>query len=232
MTEQEWLGCDDPRPMQQFLGGNPGLRKMRLFVLACCRQIWGAAADPPTRVALQSVERFVQAGAMQTWKASVRVASGQAVIDCRASDPLGPLQVFASNSLPRQVSVSAVPPILVRILEYLACERDVSWWPDWLIEALDRAGLSPARQADVFRDLIRAPFRPLHFRAAWRTGNDGASLQVARVIDHEEAFDQVPILADALEDSGCDCDEILDHLRHSEGHVRGCWAVDLVLGRW
>jgi hypothetical protein len=40
------------------------------------------------------------------------------------------------------------------------------------------------------------------------------------------------ILADALQDAGCDSDDILDHLRDPHAtHVRGCWVVDLVLGK-
>jgi hypothetical protein len=42
----------------------------------------------------------------------------------------------------------------------------------------------------------------------------------------------MPILADALQDAGCDNEEVLDHCRAADGvHVRGCWVVDLVLGK-
>ena len=47
----------------------------------------------------------------------------------------------------------------------------------------------------------------------------------------ERAFDRLPILADALEDAGCDNADILNHCRSAGPHVRGCWVVDLVLGR-
>jgi hypothetical protein len=39
------------------------------------------------------------------------------------------------------------------------------------------------------------------------------------------------ILADALFDAGCDNEELLTHCRADGPHVRGCWAVDLILGR-
>ena len=45
-------------------------------------------------------------------------------------------------------------------------------------------------------------------------------------------FGAMPILADALQDAGCEDAAILDHCRDANGvHVRGCWVVDLVLGK-
>jgi hypothetical protein len=45
-------------------------------------------------------------------------------------------------------------------------------------------------------------------------------------------FSAMPILADALQDAGCDCEDILNHLRDPNAtHVRGCWALDLILGK-
>jgi hypothetical protein len=100
-----------------------------------------------------------------------------------------------------------------------------------LVKPLVQAGLSSARQADLLRDIVRAPFHPLHFRAAWRTQLDGVSVRVGQTIYDEQAFDQLPVLADALMDAGCDCDEILDHLRGPGPHVRGCWVLDCLLSK-
>ena len=44
-------------------------------------------------------------------------------------------------------------------------------------------------------------------------------------------FGAMPILAGALQDAGCDSDEVLGHCRGPGPHVRGCWVVDLVLGK-
>ena len=44
-------------------------------------------------------------------------------------------------------------------------------------------------------------------------------------------FDDLPVLADALEEAGCDNREILAHYRSGGEHVRGCWVVDLMLGK-
>ena len=57
------------------------------------------------------------------------------------------------------------------------------------------------------------------------------AVTLARSIYAERAFDRLPILADALEDAGCDAADLLAHCRGDGPHVRGCWAVDLVLGK-
>jgi hypothetical protein len=61
----------------------------------------------------------------------------------------------------------------------------------------------------------------------WRTTDVVA---LARGIHRDQAFDRLPILADALQDAGCDDQDILDHCRRPGGHVRGCWVVDLAMG--
>ena len=83
--------------------------------------------------------------------------------------------------------------------------------------------------AKLFREVVGNPFRPVAFDPAWRTTD---VLLLARGIYEERAFDRMPILADALQDAGCDSDDILSHLRDTkQTHVRGCWALDLVLGK-
>ena len=83
-------------------------------------------------------------------------------------------------------------------------------------------------QADLLRDIFGNPFRPVTLNPAWRTGNVTA---LAQSIYDDRAFDRMPILADALEDAGCDNADILNHCRQPGEHVRGCWVVDLVLGK-
>ncbi|MBN9118301.1 MAG: hypothetical protein J0I06_03925 [Planctomycetes bacterium] len=61
----------------------------------------------------------------------------------------------------------------------------------------------------------------------WRTTD---VLALARGIHRDRAFDRLPILADALQDAGCDDEDVLNHCRRPGGHVRGCWAVDLAMG--
>ena len=72
------------------------------------------------------------------------------------------------------------------------------------------------------------PFRPLTFDPAWRSES---SVALASAIYAERAFDRLPILADALEEAGCDHADVLAHCRGPGPHVRGCWVVDLLLGK-
>ncbi len=82
--------------------------------------------------------------------------------------------------------------------------------------------------ADLIRDIHGNPFRPVTFAPEWRTSTVTA---IAETIYADRTFGNLPVLADALEDAGCDHADILSHCRGSGPHVRGCWVVDLVLGK-
>jgi hypothetical protein len=85
-----------------------------------------------------------------------------------------------------------------------------------------------SERGDILRDIINNPFRPVSVDPVWRTSDVVA---LAAGIYEERAFDRLPILADALQDAGCDDADILGHCRGDSPHLRGCWAVDLVLGK-
>jgi hypothetical protein len=91
--------------------------------------------------------------------------------------------------------------------------------------------LCQSRHADLVREIFGNPFRPAVIEPAWLAWGDGIAGQLAQGIYEDRAFDRLPILADALIDAGCRDDALLDHLRSSGPHVRGCWALDLVLGK-
>jgi hypothetical protein len=65
----------------------------------------------------------------------------------------------------------------------------------------------------------------------WLAWNGGTILKVAQAIYDDRRFEDMPILADALEEAGCTNEGILSHCRGSGEHVRGCWVVDLILGK-
>ncbi|OGZ69933.1 MAG: hypothetical protein A3F47_01340 [Candidatus Staskawiczbacteria bacterium RIFCSPHIGHO2_12_FULL_38_11] len=87
-------------------------------------------------------------------------------------------------------------------------------------------------QCQILRDIFGNPFQPPPaINPVWFRWSDGAIIKIARVIYDEHGFDRLPILADALEDAGCTDAAILEHLRGPGPHVRGCWALDLLLGK-
>lgn len=81
----------------------------------------------------------------------------------------------------------------------------------------------------VGMDVYGNPFRPVTFNPDWRTST---AVALAKQMYDSRDFSAMPILADALQDAGCDNDDVLTHCRAAAGvHVRGCWVVDLVLGK-
>ncbi|MCE9566327.1 MAG: hypothetical protein K8U57_30250 [Planctomycetes bacterium] len=78
------------------------------------------------------------------------------------------------------------------------------------------------------RDIFGNPFRPVTLSPEWRTTT---VLALANQLYESRNFDAMPILADALQDAGCENDDILNHCREPGEHVRGCWVVDMILGK-
>jgi hypothetical protein len=81
---------------------------------------------------------------------------------------------------------------------------------------------------NVVKDVVGNPFRPVTFDPRWRTSD---VVGLAKAIYDDKAFERMPILADALMDAGCEDEVIIAHCRGDGPHVRGCWVVDLVLGK-
>jgi hypothetical protein len=88
-----------------------------------------------------------------------------------------------------------------------------------------------ARQTNLLRCIFGNPFRPASINPDWLTWNGGTVPRLVQVIYDERRFSDLPVLADALEEAGCTNADILDHCRRPGEHVRGCWVVDLLLGK-
>jgi hypothetical protein len=87
---------------------------------------------------------------------------------------------------------------------------------------------SPNVGGAIVREIFGNPFRPVKFDAAWRTDT---AVALAEQMYESRDFGAMPILADALQDAGCEDEQLLGHCRGPGPHVRGCWVVDLVLGK-
>jgi hypothetical protein len=87
-------------------------------------------------------------------------------------------------------------------------------------------------EANLLRDLFGNPFRPVAIDPSWLIWNNGTVTRIAETIYREQAFDRMPILADALEEAGCTNPEMLSHCRQEGAvHARGCWLIDLLLNK-
>jgi cell wall assembly regulator SMI1 len=106
--------------------------------------------------------------------------------------------------------------------------RDVQLEEQDFLTAENAVAAEKAAQAALIRDIFGNPFRPAAIDAAWRTPT---AVALAGQMYESRDFGAMPILADALQDAGCDNEEVLDHCRGPGPHVRGCWVVDLVLGK-
>ncbi|WP_439622154.1 hypothetical protein [Gemmata sp.] len=93
---------------------------------------------------------------------------------------------------------------------------------------LEATTAASAALCDVYRDVVAYPFQRATFDPAWRTST---AVAMAKGFVETADFSGMPILADALQDAGCDDPEVLEHCRAERPHYRGCWVVERVLGR-
>jgi hypothetical protein len=113
----------------------------------------------------------------------------------------------------------------------IICLEQQAYDPEWRDrEVYDHANFQEAeQQLALARDIFDNPSRHVAFSPDWRTDT---AVTLARTMYEAREFSAMPILADALQDAGCDSDDILSHCRDAnQVHVRGCWVCDLVLGK-
>ena len=89
-------------------------------------------------------------------------------------------------------------------------------------------GLSDSVLASIYHDFTPNPFVPLTWNPDWFTST---VRDLASHIYESREFTAMPILADALQDAGCDDEQILSHCRAEKPHARGCWVLDAILGK-
>lgn len=239
MTEAEWLECKEPERMLDFLE-DASHRKLRLFAVACCRRIWHLLPDERSRNAVEIAERWADKTVGAEALAAAVTAAEQAI----GREPFRPLVFDASGA------VTLTPE--QRRTGRLKLAAKAAWYTAYYVDeaahtaAGDAAGnaagaaleVPAARwddpctedlpQCNLLRDIFGSHFDLPPIDASWRTTNVTA---LAQAIYTDLAFDRLPILADALEDAGCTNQDILNHCRQPAEHVRGCWVVDLLIGK-
>jgi hypothetical protein len=219
VKEAKWL-CEvaDAVPLLQFVRGTASERKLRLFAVACCRRVWHLLPVGAVREAVEVAERFAEGMATAEELRAARLAARREVV------PVGGKVTWDSGLTAAKRTA----------WEACILAADSAWEAAGRPRALgvrDRAWDAESHaQCDLVRDLFN-PFHPATLDPGWLTWQDGTVAKMTRSIYDDRAFDRLPILGDALEDAGCDNADILDHCRSGGEHVRGCWVVDLLLGK-
>lgn len=220
MNEDEWLHGCDPSPMLEFLQEHPvSERRMRLLACACCRLIWDYLPDERSRNAVEVAERFADGEADLRELARARNMALK-VSGVAAWSAYWAANVKAASPLWNAFAAAAAAPARRAAQQ----TQQVATWEQVQADSV-------RDQADLIRDVIGNPFRPQRIDFSLLGVQRETVVHLAENIYHEKAFEELPILADALEDGGV-CDEaILHHCRDELLHFRGCWVVDLVLGK-
>jgi hypothetical protein len=226
MTEADWNSSTDPQGMLSFLwhGGSLSARKARLFAVACCRSIWDLLQDKRSRAAVAASERY---------------ADGDASPDELESAFRAALQAYETNlNRAPEAAWLAAHPLTRGLADSTACAAAIQ-------ARLRRKGSAPNStdeeicQADLVRDILGPlPFREVRINPAWLAWNGGSVVKLAEAAyEHRDmpsgTLDnaRLGVLADALEDAGCSDPDLLGHLRGPGFHVRGCFALDAILGK-
>jgi hypothetical protein len=225
MTESEWLTCSDPFSMLTFLEGKVGDRKLRLFMSACCRRIWHLLEDERARNAVEVAERFADGLVGEEELLRADDAVDEIVLVGVTLPPAYSAASWVSAS-PRNNVFSSTGPYFASSAAARAKAADRH--PGTEVVTYQAESIEHCR---LLREIVGNPFRPVAIDPEWLTWDGGTVPDLARAIDHERAFDRMPILADALEEAGCTDAAILDHCRGPGPHVKGCWALDAILGR-
>jgi hypothetical protein len=235
MTEAEWLACDEPSAILRFLADRRMRRKLRLIGCACCRKVWPLLADAESRTAVEVAERFADGQASeQDRRAAVHAVRQSA---SRLMSPEERRVYFSWGAPPGSNAARAA--LAAHAVAYSDdAEQEVASEPLSLTRMIQSGGGIPRRDKAVaawIQSFIGNPFSPVSFSSSLRT-TAFISLAHAAYDERDLASGhldpaRLAVLSDALEDAGCTDEALLSHLRSPGPHVRGCWALDLVLGK-
>lgn len=235
MTEAEWLASTDLSALLRHIGASCNARKARLFACACCRCVWDHLGSTSHPLIAQAEQWANAKGPEPNWMAARRamedvLAKTEELYPSRYrfmpeyEARLAVLRAMASAATPETMHSTATFATRALVLETTPTEASDP-------RTYMRTATSLPRFCPLLREIFGNPFRPVVVDPSWLRWRDGFVVAMARVIADEARFEDLPILADALEEAGCDNRDLLGHLRTPDEHVRGCWALDLLLNR-
>ncbi len=243
MTEAEWLSGTNPQKMLEYLcGANTSGRKLRLLVCAICRSRSRGEAPlflATVPIAEQFAEGLVGADALAS---AYNAWGGSAFFPLDGRDPgvFGTIEetlVAAVHPDPCRAAAIAVTSVLFDGRS--GTLHGLPWYAQRTRLNAEKC-LSAPREVKLrcgrrLTDVFGNPFRPVTCSPSWRTTN--VRSLASTIYEERELFSglfdnvRLAVLADALQDAGCDNADILNHCRQPGEHVRGCWVVDALLGK-
>jgi hypothetical protein len=218
MREQSWLTADenDLLKMAAFAAREVSARKLRLFAVGSCRLIWNLIPQEQCKEAVAVAEAFADGETTKKALTAARVAVRKVVRDEETYWKQRAAHACLGTVQENLLNVVHGTPIHAR---GAAICRGTDEWRQVSMEIF----------LVLLRDVVGPlPFRKTAMKPTWLTSDVTA---LARTMYETREFSAMPILADALQDAGCDSNAILDHCRGPGPHVRGCWVVDLILGK-
>jgi hypothetical protein len=232
ITEPVWLTENNrPKDLANFALRHATDRRVRLFGVACCALVSARLQDQRCHLAVDVALRYADAlaGAEELQAANAAVTE--------AADESWSAAGYKDTADTAALRLAENASSVSMRLE----EGDGDGWQSFgaggstsdffighTLEASPGDALVRAQITQLLRDILGNPFHPVAFFPEWRTDTVAA---LARQMYASRDFSALSILADALQDAGCDNQDILEHCRGSGPHVRGCWVVDLVLGK-
>jgi hypothetical protein len=219
MTEADWLACSTTSRMLDYLRDKCTARKLRLFICAALRQdsVWTLLSSKSSRQAVEVGERY-----------SEGIATSKEMTSARNGAHRVFLRMFATGTSAQRVSLGLT--VDMTWLDSHLLRHGVTNCIRYICE--DGLPIPVALLCDIFGNPFRSPpglapslLNPdvlAHARSAY----DDRLLPAGTLNPSHLAS-----LADALAAAGCTDAELLGHLRSPVNHVRGCFAIDLILGR-
>jgi hypothetical protein len=221
MTEAEWLSCESPIRLLQFLADTLSTRRLRLFACAACRMVWSQLADEGLRVPIEMGERLVEERVPE----HVLGAAINRYFQARRSPPTDTAARFYA-------AMQEVMSPGLRMSDVLHLLERLWFFSDEPGDTINR------RMRQAVLDVFGNPFRAVRPDPALIEWQGGLVRRIATMASEERTMPagemdsgRLRVLSDALEEAGCDNAELLGHLRSPEPHWRGCWVVDLLLGK-
>jgi hypothetical protein len=225
MTEPVWMDWSgDPGNLLNPVRDRIGDRKIRLFACACCRRVWPMLTDSSSQKAVTVAELFADGRATPEELSCAAATARTAAFNAATAATFSPAAHAATCAWYAASSAWSVA--------FAASNRAAA--------CVGREKESEQRaQCRLFRDVVPNPFRAAPaVDPEWLTWQGGAVQELAQAAYEERRLPEgtldpqrLAVLADALEDAGRMDAELLGHLRGPGVHVRGCWAVDLLLAK-